>query len=230
MSSQHKTPLGEPGLPAFLGPDRRRVVEQTVFFLLLGQPGELGVKRMIGREECLLAMENRRIPAGGIVEAVDLAGAERELDAALERRVRVGLEIGIDEVRNLARLTVQLDQVGPIDFSQVCTGASLVNAQKRIERIERGPMDVESARQQFADGRSAAGFVDGLGAAGPEEDVIGQAARIRIAAEECADIALESDRKCRDRRAAVASVEVLDTVDASEANRRPQRSFLATLW
>jgi hypothetical protein len=64
MAAQHKARLGQPGLPAFLGPDRRRVVEQTVFFLLLGQPGELGVERTIGRQKRLLAVEDRRIGAG----------------------------------------------------------------------------------------------------------------------------------------------------------------------
>ena len=133
MSSQHKAPLGEAGLPAVLRPDRRRVVEQTVFFLLLSQPGELGMEWMVGRQESLLAMEDRRIRAGGVVEAVDLAGAERKLDAAVESRVRVGLEIGINELRNLAGLAVQLDQIGPVDGAEVGSGTSLVDPQERIE-------------------------------------------------------------------------------------------------
>jgi hypothetical protein len=152
MAAQHKARLGQPGLPAFLGPDRRRVVEQTVFFLLLGQPGELGVEGMIGREECLLAMEDRWISAGGVIEAVNLAGAERELDAAAQWRVWVGLEIGINEIRDLARLTVQLDQVGPVNLPQVGAGASFVDAEQRIERLEGAAMIVEGRRQQLADG------------------------------------------------------------------------------
>ena len=63
-------------------------------------------------------------------------------------------------------------------------------------------MDVKRGRQQFTDCRPPAGFIDGLGAAGPEGEIIGQASSLRIAAEEGADIALESDRKCRDRRTA----------------------------
>ena len=47
-----------------------------MFFLLPGQPRELGVEGMIGRQERLLAMEDRRVGTGGVVEAVDLAGAE----------------------------------------------------------------------------------------------------------------------------------------------------------
>jgi hypothetical protein len=47
MAAQRKARGVQPGLPAVFRPDRRRVVEQTVFFLLLGQPSELGVKGMI---------------------------------------------------------------------------------------------------------------------------------------------------------------------------------------
>ena len=152
-------------------------------------------------------MEDRRVRAGGVIEAVDLAGPQRELDAPQQGRVRVGLEIGIDEVRDLAGLAVQLDQVGPVDLAQVGPGASLVDAEQRVERLERGAMDVEGVRQQLADGRPPAGFVDGLGVAGPEEQIIGQAAGVRVAAEEGADVPLEADRKGRDRRTAAESPE-----------------------
>jgi hypothetical protein len=59
MAAQHEARRVQPGLPAVFRPDRRRVVEQTVFFLLLAQPGELGVKGMIGPKERLLAMQDR---------------------------------------------------------------------------------------------------------------------------------------------------------------------------
>jgi hypothetical protein len=39
-------------------------------------------------------------------------------------------------------------------------------------------MDVKRSRQQLADGRPPAGFVDGLGAPGPEEEIIGQTAGV----------------------------------------------------
>jgi hypothetical protein len=128
MAAEHKARRVQPGLPPVFRSDHRRVVEQTVFFLLLAQPGEFGVEGMIGRQERLLTVQNRRIRAGCVVEAVNLAGAERELNAALERRVRVGLEIGINEVRHLARLAVQLDQAGPVESAEVGSGASLANA------------------------------------------------------------------------------------------------------
>jgi hypothetical protein len=77
----------------------------------------------------------------------------------------------IHEVRNLAGLAVQLDQVGPVDLSQIRAGAPLVDAEQRVEGLKRGAMDVECVGQQLADGRPPAGVVDGLGAAGPEEQV-----------------------------------------------------------
>jgi hypothetical protein len=78
-----------------------------VFFLLLGQPGEFGVEGMIGRQKRVFAMQDRRVRTHRVIEAVNLAGAERELDDALECRVRVGVEIGEREVRSLAGPSVQ---------------------------------------------------------------------------------------------------------------------------
>jgi hypothetical protein len=160
------------------------------------------VQRVIARQERLLAMQDRRVSACGIVKAIDLASAQRELDAVPQGRVRVGLEVGINEVRNFAGLAVQLDQVGPVERAQVSPGTSLIGSQERVECLERGAVDVQSGRQQLADGRLPAGFVDGLGAPGLEEEIIGQRACVGVAAEEGADVALEADRKCRDRRTA----------------------------
>jgi hypothetical protein len=96
-------------------------------------------------------MQDRRVCADGVIKAVDLAGAERQLDAAQQGRVRVGLKIGINEVRNLAGLAVQLDQVGPIECSQVSSGASLVNAEKwatsALASPNRQTLSAERARR-----------------------------------------------------------------------------------
>ena len=53
------------------------------------------------------------------VVAVELPRPERELEAAEQGRVRVGHEVGIDQVRDLPRMPVQLDQVRPLDLAQV---------------------------------------------------------------------------------------------------------------
>src|SRR5438045_7134132 len=50
-----------------------------------------------------------------------------DLDAAEQGRMRVGLEIGINEVRNLPRMPMQLDQVRPLDLAQIRPGAALVD-------------------------------------------------------------------------------------------------------
>ena len=80
-------------------------------------------------------MQDRRVGAGGVIEAIDLAGAERELDAAQQGRVRVGLEVGIDEVRNLAGLAVQLDQVGPVDIAPPSVELSLPRFNVRLAPV-----------------------------------------------------------------------------------------------
>jgi hypothetical protein len=100
------------------------------------------------------------------------------LDAAPQCRMWVGLKIGINEVRNLAGMPVHLDQVGSVENAEIRPGAALVDAQEGVECLESGAMDVERGRQQLADGRPPAGFVDGLGAPGPEEEIVGQTAGV----------------------------------------------------
>ena len=65
-------------------------------------------------------------------------------------------------------------------------------------------------------GRSAAGVIDRVGVAGPEQQIVGPSAAVGVAAEERPDVPLESDREGRDRRPAAepaegqAEEEVLD--------------------
>ncbi len=59
MSPKPEPGLRQPGPPAVSGSDCGGIVEEAVLFLVLGQMGKLGVKRMSGREERLLAMEDR---------------------------------------------------------------------------------------------------------------------------------------------------------------------------
>src|SRR5271166_385897 len=47
--------------------------------------------------------------------------------------VRVGLEVGIDQVRDLPRMPVQLDQVRPLDLAKIRPGAALVHPEQPLE-------------------------------------------------------------------------------------------------
>jgi hypothetical protein len=76
-------------------------------------------------------MQDRRVAALGIVMALDLPGAQRQLDAAQQCRVRIVLEVGIDQVRQLAGAAVELDEVGPLDLAQVSPAAAFVDPQQR---------------------------------------------------------------------------------------------------
>ena len=105
--------------PARARADRRRLVQQPGPLLLAGEPLELRSEGMVGRQEGLLAVQDRRVLAPCVVDALDLAGLQVELDAPQQCRVRVGLEVGVDEIGDLARVPVQLDQVGPLDLAEV---------------------------------------------------------------------------------------------------------------
>src|SRR5690242_19331713 len=108
-------------------------------------------------------MEDGRVRALRIVVAVELAGAERQLDAAEQGRMRVGLELGINQVRNLPRMPMQLDQVRPLDLIQIRPGAALVNSEQRLERIERVTVNVKSIGQELPDRGPPACLVHRLG-------------------------------------------------------------------
>jgi hypothetical protein len=68
-------------------------------------------------------VEDRRVCRAGIFQALDLTGAERELDAVQECRAGIGFEVGVNQIRNLAGMPVQLDQIGSVDLAQVGPGA-----------------------------------------------------------------------------------------------------------
>jgi hypothetical protein len=86
MPANRESTLCQPPFPPFARSDRRRLVEQTVFLLLPGQPGEFGRQRVPGWEERFLAVEDRGINALVVVEAVELPRPQRELDAAQQGR------------------------------------------------------------------------------------------------------------------------------------------------
>jgi hypothetical protein len=202
MPAEFVAPLAQPVGPAGPRADRGGVVEQPGPLLLPGQPLELRPSWVVGEQECLLAVQDRRVRARRIIGALDLAGAEIELDASDERRVRVGDEVGIDEVGDLAGLAVELDQVGAFDLAQVGAGAALVGAEERAQGLQGTAVDVQGIREELADGGAAAGVVDGFGVAGPEQPVVGPPAAVRVAAEERSDVPLQTDREGRHRRPA----------------------------
>ena len=207
MPAEGISPLPQPLGPAGPRADRRGVVQQPGPLLLPRQPLELPPPRVVGQEERLLAVQDRRVGAGGVIGALDLAGPQVELDAAQQGRVRVGVEVGVGQVRDLARMAVELDQVGALDLAEVGAGAALVDAEQRVEGLQGGAVDVQGIGQELADGRSAAGVVDGVGVAGPEQQVVGPPAAVGVATEERPDVPAEPDRQGRDRRPAAGPAE-----------------------
>ena len=105
MPAEGIAPLPQPLGPAGPRADRRGGVQQPGPLLLARQPLELHPPRVVGQEERLLAVQHRRVRARRVIRALDRAGPQVELDAAQQGRVRVGVEVGIGQVRDLARGT-----------------------------------------------------------------------------------------------------------------------------
>jgi hypothetical protein len=87
MPTEGVTPLTEAIVPAGTGADRRGLVQQPGPLLPGGQAGELRPPRVVGQQERLLAVQDRRVRARGAIAALDLAGWQIERVATASRRI-----------------------------------------------------------------------------------------------------------------------------------------------
>ena len=65
---------------------------------LLCEASEFIMQLMAGIEKRLLTMKDRGVVASRIIQAFELSCAKIELDAPDEHRVRIGLEVSVDEI------------------------------------------------------------------------------------------------------------------------------------
>lgn len=70
MPAQRETSLPQPRLPAGTCADPDRVGQQSVLLFLEREAGELLAQRMLGMEERLLAVQDRRVGALGVLVAL----------------------------------------------------------------------------------------------------------------------------------------------------------------
>jgi hypothetical protein len=77
------------------------------------------------------------------------------------------------------------------------SGHTLVNAQQRLQLFHGALVHVQVVRQQLADGRAAAGLVDGARIARPEQQVVGLPACLRIGPEKGPHVGPQAMRQLR---------------------------------
>src|SRR5262249_18813398 len=92
VATQLKASCIESRAPTLAGADGGGLVEETMPLLLAREASELGTLRVIRAEERLLAVQDRRVRDRRVVEAIDLARAKRQLNAALQRGMGVVLK------------------------------------------------------------------------------------------------------------------------------------------
>jgi hypothetical protein len=105
--------------------------------------------------------------------------------------VRIIPELGIDQVGELARPPMDLDDFGAFHVTEVRPAASLVNTRERFEGVQGASMDVEVVRQDLALGRALARRVDGSRVPGLEEQGVGSLAGFRVGAKKGPHVPLE---------------------------------------
>src|SRR5262245_24093053 len=111
-----------------------RVIQQPVLFLLDRQPDELRVQGMLRDQEGILAVENGWVIRLRVLVALNLPCSQIQLHAAQQRRMRITLEVRVDEVRELAGPAVDLDDVRTLHLAEKRPAAALVNPQQRLQR------------------------------------------------------------------------------------------------
>jgi hypothetical protein len=81
-----------------------------------------------------------------------------------------------DQLGQLARAPVNLDEVGPFDLAEKGPAAALVDAQDRLQRGQGGAVDLDVIGQELADRRAGASGIDGGGVTGLEQEGVGLSA------------------------------------------------------
>ena len=108
--------------------------------------------------------------------------------------MRVGVKVGIAQVREFGGPPVNLDDVSPFHLAEVGAAAALVDAQDRLQRVEGAAVDVQVIGQQLANARAPAGLVDRRRVPRLKQQGVSFGARPGVGAEERLEVALQSDR------------------------------------
>ena len=109
------------------------------------------MKRMVGREEILLPVQDRRIFGRPVIALAQPERLQVNSQGFSQCRVRIGLEPGIRKVGNHWFSGVKLDDVGVLHAADVAPGAALVEPEQRRETIQGAFVDVDRGRRAFAD-------------------------------------------------------------------------------
>jgi hypothetical protein len=191
----------EPRYPPVLCADRRGILKQPRLLFLPRELGELTNQRMVWMKERLFLRQDGRVSVLPKLQALDLARSEVQFEGADQGRVRIRFQVRVRQIRQLAGMPVDLDQILSLDLSEERTAAPFVDAKRRRQVEERVPVDVERLGQEFPDRRCLACRVDQVRLPALEQDGIGVIAGTGVCTEERPNGSLEAQRKHGERRA-----------------------------
>src|SRR4028118_1354341 len=85
--------------PTLASPDNASIVKQPPLFLAASQPRKLFVMGIISSYKSFLAVQNRRIFAVAVIEIFNFPCFQINLDAGLQSRVSIFIEIRVKKIR-----------------------------------------------------------------------------------------------------------------------------------
>src|SRR6266511_4164937 len=109
MTAKRNSTFKQTLVPSVARANQSCVIEQAPFFLLSRQAGKFLVKRIIGRNESLLAMQDRRVRRSRIIPVADIQALQISLHARTQRGMRVGVEVRVMQVGNLRLVGAEFD-------------------------------------------------------------------------------------------------------------------------
>lgn len=119
-------------------------------------------RRVVFRDEELLAVQNRRIRRACVVAEMEVEPFEIGNDRTPECRMGYPVEVLVGQVRHASASAEELDEREPFDGTRELPPAPLVNAQHRRKVFDGSAVDVERVGQELADAGVAAGSIHGI--------------------------------------------------------------------
>src|SRR5262245_34106234 len=117
MAFQYKAVFTKPPLPSLTSTDAARIIEQPLLFFLSRQTSKFLSPRIVRCQKGLFPMQHRWIGRARVIVALHLPGTQVKSYTPEKHRMRVAVEIRINQVGELPRAAMDFDDVRALDLT-----------------------------------------------------------------------------------------------------------------